>query len=75
MATMAEGIRLTLEQGKPVTGENVRAGLESLQNFDTGGMTSPIGFTASSHKGNKSLRLFQVKNGKWEQVSDFITAP
>ena len=42
MAIMAEGIKRTLDQGKPVTGENIRAALETIQNFDTGGVTSPI---------------------------------
>lgn len=74
MAVMSEGIKNVLDSSKEVNGENIRAGLESIQNFDTGGVTSPISFSPTSHKGNKSLRLFQVKDGKWEQVSDFISA-
>jgi branched-chain amino acid transport system substrate-binding protein len=74
MAVMSEGIKRVLDQGKDVTGENIKAALESIQNFETGGVTSPISFSATSHKGNNSLRLYQVEGGKWKQISDFISA-
>lgn len=74
MAVMTEGIRRVVQQGKEVTGENIRAGLESIQNFDTGGVTAPISFSPTSHKGNNALRMFRVENGKWVQVSDYISA-
>lgn len=74
MAVMAEGIKRVLDAGKPVTGENIKAALETIQNFDTQGITSPISFSATSHKGNNALRLYQVSGGKWKQISDFISA-
>lgn len=74
MAVMTEGIRRVVKEGKPVTGENIRAALESIQNFDTGGVTAPITFSPTDHGGNKALRIFKVENGKWIQVTDFISA-
>lgn len=74
MAVMAEGIKRVLDEGKEVNGENIKAALESIQNFETGGVTSPISFSPTSHKGNNSLRLYVVEGGKWKQVSDFISA-
>jgi branched-chain amino acid transport system substrate-binding protein len=74
MATMTEGIRRVLQDGKEVNGENIRTALEGMQNFSTGDVTSTIGFSPTSHKGNKALKLYQVENGKWVQVSDFISA-
>ncbi|HEX6304615.1 MAG TPA: ABC transporter substrate-binding protein [Anaerolineales bacterium] len=74
MAVMSEGIKHVLDQGNELTGENIRAGLESIQNFETGGVTSPISFSADSHKGNNSLRLYEVEGGQWQQISDFISA-
>ncbi len=71
MATMAEGIRKTIAAGKAVKGINIKASLEGLKNFDTGGVTVPITFTATDHHGSKGLRLFKVKNGKWVQMSDY----
>jgi branched-chain amino acid transport system substrate-binding protein len=64
-----------LKEGKEVNGENIKAALETLNNFSTGDVTSPISFSSTSHKGNKALKLYQVEGGKWMQVSDFISAP
>lgn len=74
MATMVEGIRRVLKAGDEVNGENIRTALEGLQNFNTGDVTSLISFSSTSHRGNTSLKLYQVEGGKWMQVSDFITA-
>jgi len=75
MATMLEGVRLVVAAGDEVNGENIRAALETMNNFDTGGVTSPISFSSSSHRGNSSLRLFTVEGGKWVNPSDYISAP
>ncbi len=74
MAVMTEGIRRVVTEGKEVNGENIRAALESIQNFSTGDVTSPISFSSSSHRGNNSLRLYTVEGGKWVNPSDFISA-
>ena len=74
MAVMAEGIARVIKDGKEVNGENIRAALESIQNFETGGVTAPISFAPDSHRGNASLRLFKVEGGVWKVVSDFISA-
>lgn len=74
MATMVEGIRRVIEEGKEVNGENIRAALETISNFDTGGVTSSISFSPESHRGNSSLRLFIVESGKWGNPTDFISA-
>lgn len=74
MATMVEGIRRVIQEGKEVNGENIRAALETISNFDTGGVTSPISFSPESHRGNNALRLFVVEGGKWVNLTDFISA-
>jgi branched-chain amino acid transport system substrate-binding protein len=74
MATMTEGIRRVLQEGKEVNGENIRAALEGIQNFNTGDVTSTINFSPTSHRGNSSLKLYQVQDGKWVNVSEFISA-
>lgn len=74
MAVMSEGIKRVLDGGKEMNGENIKAALETIQNFDTGGITSPISFSSTSHKGNNALRLYQVQGGKWTKISDFISA-
>jgi branched-chain amino acid transport system substrate-binding protein len=74
MAVMVEGVRQVIADGQEVNGENIKAALEKIQNFDTGGVTAPISFSPTSHKGNNALRLYQVQNGTWVQISDFISA-
>ncbi|MDX1577845.1 MAG: ABC transporter substrate-binding protein, partial [Gemmatimonadota bacterium] len=75
MAIFAEGIRRVLEADEEPTGENIRAALETLEDFDTGGVTAPITFTPEDHLGSKGLRLFRVEDGSWEPITDFLMAP
>lgn len=73
MAVMVEGIRITLADGMELTGENLRASLETITEFDTGGITSDtITFTPDDHRGNRSLIIFGVEDGLWVEVSDVI---
>ena len=74
VAVMSEGIKRVLDEGKEVNGENIRAALETVQNYDTQGVTVPITFSPSSHQGNNALRLYVVEGGRWVQVTDFISA-
>lgn len=72
MATMVEGIRRTLDAGQELTGANIKANLETLEGFDTGGITAPITFTAEDHRGNRALAIYQVQDGVWVEASDVI---
>lgn len=72
MATMVEGIRLTLEAGQELTGPNIKANLETLEGFDTGGITAPITFTSEDHRGNRALTIYAVQDGVWVSASDPI---
>lgn len=74
MAVMAEGIKRVAEGGKEINGENIRAALESLTDFSTGDITTPLTFTATDHAGSKALRLYQVKDGVWTPISEYIGA-
>jgi branched-chain amino acid transport system substrate-binding protein len=57
-----------------VTGESIKASLESITNFSTGDVTAPITFTGSDHAGNKTSRVYQVKSGNWEAITDQMAA-
>ena len=72
MSVMAEAIRRVLEAGEELTGPNIRAELEQFSDFDTGGITSPITFSAEDHAGNKALVLYQVQDGTWTPISDYV---
>jgi branched-chain amino acid transport system substrate-binding protein len=69
MQVMAEGIR---RAGDNLSGGDIRQGLESLSSLDTGGITAPITFSSTSHKGANALRIYQVRNGQWEPITDYI---
>ena len=70
MQVMAEGIRLA---GDNLTGRGIREGLERLTNYETGGTTAPISFSSTSHKGVSSLKIYQVQDGIWMPITDFLT--
>ena len=72
MYVMAEGLRRAIKMGD-ISGPGVKKALESLRNFDTGGLTGPITFTPKSHKGSVSLRIYQFRNGKFVPVSGYIS--
>jgi branched-chain amino acid transport system substrate-binding protein len=77
MHLMAEGIRRAAsdEDGQgAVTGERIKAALETLTDFDTGGVTPPITFSASDHWGEEGMRLFQVQGGVWQPLTDLLIA-
>jgi branched-chain amino acid transport system substrate-binding protein len=72
MQVMAEGIKRVLDEGQELTGENIRTALEGMTNYDTGDITTPLTFTPDNHAGNKALRMFEVQDGQWQPVSDYI---
>ncbi len=69
---MLEGVKRTLEAKKDLTGANIRASLEGIQNYDTGDVTAPLTFSPTDHRGNDAAKLYQVQGGKWVAVSDYI---
>jgi branched-chain amino acid transport system substrate-binding protein len=73
MKVMLEGVKRIDGQ---VTGENLKKALETLTDFDTGGVTAPLTFSDKSHKGNLSTKIYRVdvKQNRWVAVSDYIQA-
>jgi branched-chain amino acid transport system substrate-binding protein len=74
MKIMLEGVRRTAASGKELTGENIRASIESLRDYDTGGVTPPITFGPDDHRGMRGMRLYQVEGGKWSPMTDIREA-
>lgn len=56
-----------------LTGAQIREGIESLQNFDLGGLGANVSFSADNHAGTEMTRLGIVKDGKWEQLTDYFS--
>jgi branched-chain amino acid transport system substrate-binding protein len=74
MRAMVDGIRKVVADGNEVTGPNIRAALEAFSNYSTGGVTTPLTFTATDHAGSKALQLYQVQGGEFVKISDYISA-
>jgi branched-chain amino acid transport system substrate-binding protein len=72
MAVMAEGIKRAVEDGGDVDGPSLKQALEEISAFETGDVSGPIDFTAESHAGMQSSRLFRVESGQWAELTDFM---
>lgn len=74
MRLLTEGIRRAQANGD-VTGKAIKEALETFDHFDTGGVTYPVTFNESDHRGVKGMRIFEVENGVWTPLTDLRTAP
>jgi branched-chain amino acid transport system substrate-binding protein len=66
---MLEGIE---RAGDKVTGETIKGGLETVKDYDTGGITAPITWTKEDHAGNKHVKLYEVRDRRWVALTDFV---
>jgi len=71
MAVMLKGVERVIASGKSVNGPNLKAALESMPKFSTGGVTPDVKFTGRTHEGMHSSRIFQVIRGRFRQVTGY----
>jgi len=58
MVTVAfEGMK---RAGRNLDGETLVKSLEGMNNFDTGGLTVPISYSPTSHKGGSAWKIFKA---------------
>ncbi len=75
---MVHAIEMALkEKGnyKKVKGPDVFKALESMKNFDTKGLTTPVSYSPNEHRGAKGIRLATIKNGKLVAATDWFEVP
>lgn len=60
---MAEGLKRAKKAGK-LNGPGLKAALETLKDFDTGGLTPPITYTATDHRPSTASMIGGIKDGK-----------
>ena len=48
----------------------MKRALETLKNFDTGGLTPPVTYTAADHRPTTRTTIYMVKGGKLTKVAD-----
>lgn len=72
MAVMVQGLAQAAESGDEITGESLKSALEEMEPVDTGEVTAPIDFSPDSHKGMTESRVYQVQDGTWTAITDFL---
>jgi len=74
-SVMFEGVKLAIrKEGWPLTPAKIKAGLESLRNFDANGFMAPVTVTAKDHGGGGKTRIDMWDGAKWVPQSDWIAA-
>jgi len=64
MMVMWEALKIADKNGA-LNADGVKSALETLKDFDTGGLSAPITFTSTDHRPNTALRIMNVnEDGK-----------
>jgi branched-chain amino acid transport system substrate-binding protein len=66
----AEALRRADKAGQ-LTGEGVKKAAETLKDFDLGGLTSPVTYTAGDHRPSTKTPIYQIKGGKLVKVAEY----
>lgn len=70
--TFAEMMERCLKAKKPLTGDNMKAALESMTNWDTGGITGqPVDYSGHQIAAGRIYR-YDLSKRRYEPVSDWI---
>ena len=70
---LAEGLKRV---GRNLDEEALISALESIKNYNTGGLTGPLSYSSKSHKGGDSWKIFKADptGGKYLPMTDWRTA-
>ena len=55
-----KGVENLINQGKEITGRNLKEAMESFDNLDVGGLTAPISFSPEDHRPTDRTRIYSV---------------
>jgi branched-chain amino acid transport system substrate-binding protein len=68
--TWSEALKRADKAGK-LNGEGVKAALETMKDFDLGGLTAPVTYTPEDHRPSTKTPIYQVQKGKLVKVAEF----
>ncbi|WP_234026804.1 ABC transporter substrate-binding protein [Melaminivora suipulveris] len=75
MALPVQAAKLALaKQGAPLTAEKIKAGYETIKDFNADGLMPPITITAEDHQDGGWGRVSEWKGGKWVNRGDWTRA-
>lgn len=69
LETAATGMR---NAGRDLTPSSLVAGLEKISNLPNMFGSAPITFTPTDHLATRKTFVAQIKNGRWEKLTDFM---
>lgn len=52
-----------------------KQGIQKLKDYDVGGLQGPVSYTSGDNRLSKSMRIFQIKKGAINPITDWIEAP
>jgi branched-chain amino acid transport system substrate-binding protein len=74
-SSLFEGVRNAIKKdGWPLTPTKIKAGLESLRNYDANGLIAPVTVTAKDHGGGGKTRIDMWDGTKWVPQTDWFSA-
>jgi branched-chain amino acid transport system substrate-binding protein len=68
--TWSEALKRADKAGQ-LNGPGIKAALETLKDFDLGGLSAPVTYTGDDHRSTTSVSLYQVKGGKLEKLKEY----
>ncbi|HTO96487.1 MAG TPA: ABC transporter substrate-binding protein [Myxococcales bacterium] len=66
----SEALRRADKAGQ-LSGDGVKAALETFRDFDMGGLTNPITYTSTDHRPETKTAIYQIKGGKLVKVAEY----
>jgi branched-chain amino acid transport system substrate-binding protein len=72
--SVSEALKMADKAGD-LTPAGIRTAFEKFNNFDTGGLAPPMTFTSKDHRASMAAKIYEVKNAKFEAVTDWIELP
>ena len=66
-----EGLKRANAKGQ-LNGPGVKAAIETLSDFSTGGLSQSVTYTPTDHRPTMTTSIYQIKNGKIVKVGDFF---
>jgi branched-chain amino acid transport system substrate-binding protein len=66
----SEALKRADKAGK-LDGPGVKAAIETLQNFDLGGLTNPVTYTPTDHRPSTKTPVYMIKGGKLVKVGEY----
>jgi branched-chain amino acid transport system substrate-binding protein len=67
--TWSEGLKIA-DKNKQLNGEGVKKAMETMKNFELGGLVQPITYTSSDHRSSTRSEIYVVKGGKLVKVEE-----